>query len=165
METTEATPTGVNDTEAHIQIVGRLWQEAFNAGALDVLPELVNEEFVNFGTVTNGPEFLTTLINSQRSAFPDMHFTPLQVISDNDWVITKAQWTGTFQAPFDFIGLNGVDPTGRSFDVEHVHAFRFVDGKIAEHWAVRDDLTMHNQLLGDGSSSKSAGPTHRASAR
>ncbi|HVA09776.1 MAG TPA: ester cyclase [Acidimicrobiales bacterium] len=136
-------------TEAHEAIVTRLWAEAFNDGSLEVLPELVCQEFVNFGSVTNGPEFLSTLISAQRSAFPDMHFTPLQVVAADDWVLTKARWTGTFKGPFTFIGLEGVEPTGRSFDVESVHAFRFVEGKIAEHWAVRDDLTMHNQLLGD----------------
>jgi predicted ester cyclase len=77
-----------------------------------------------------------------------MHFTPLQMLSADDWVITKARWTGTFRAPFAFISLDGVEPTGRSFDVDHVHAFRFADGKIADHWAVRDDLTIHKQLLG-----------------
>jgi predicted ester cyclase len=150
MSTTQADPTATGSTDGNVEIVARLWQEVFNEGALEVLPELVHEEFVNFGAVTNGPAFLSRLINSQRSAFPDMHFTPLQVVSDEDWVITKARWTGTFKAPFDFIGLKGVAPTGRSFDAESVHAFRFVNGKIAEHWAVRDDLTMHNQLLGEG---------------
>lgn len=142
------TKSALDTTEANVQVVARLWQEAFNAGTLDVLPELVNEQFVNFGTTTNGPKFLTDLINAQRSAFPDTHYVPLQVLSADDWVLTKARWTGTFQAPFAFIGLEGVEPTGRSFDVEHVHAFRFFNGKIAEHWAVRDDLTMHRQLLG-----------------
>ncbi len=57
------------------------------------------------------------------------------------------RWTGTFRGPFSFIGLEGVPPTGRRFDVEHAHAFRVSDDKIAEHWAIRDDLTMRNQLL------------------
>jgi hypothetical protein len=52
------------------EIVTRLWREAFNAGALDVLPELVHEEFVNFGKTTNGPEFLRSLISAQRGASP-----------------------------------------------------------------------------------------------
>ena len=148
MGTTEAASTALDSTGANVLVVARLWQEAFNAGALHVLPELVSEELVNFETTTNGPEFLTNLIEAQRSAFPDMHYTPTQVLSANDWVITKARWRGTFQAAFAFIGLDGVEPTGRCFDVNHVHAFRFVNGKIAEHWAVRDDLTMHRQLLG-----------------
>jgi hypothetical protein len=45
-----------------------------------------------------------------------------------------------------FIRLSGVAPTGRTFDVDHVHAFRLAAGMVVEHWAVRDDLTMHAQL-------------------
>ena len=30
--------------------------------------------------------------------------------------------------------------------VRHVHLYRVADGKIAEHWAVRDDLGMLLQL-------------------
>lgn len=151
METTatDAPPVAAyGPTGANVDVVARLWEEAFNNGALDVLAELVQLDFVNFGQTTNGPAFLTDLINAQRTAFPDMHFTPLQVLAADEWVVTKLRWTGTFLAPFAFIGLNGVEPTGRRFDVDHVHAFRFVEGRIAEHWAVRDDLTMHHQLRG-----------------
>lgn len=133
---------------ANASVIGRLWDEAFNNGAVEVLDELVRSEFTNFGLTTNGPQFLTQLINAQRAAFPDMHFTVEQMFAVEDWVLTKARWAGTFTGPFPFIGLDGVAPTGRRFDVDHVHAFRLVDGKIAEHWAVRDDLTMHSQLLG-----------------
>jgi predicted ester cyclase len=135
-------------TVSRAGVVERLWSEAFNAGDLDVLPQLVHEEFVNFGQRRNGPQFLRGLITAQRTAFPDMRFETLQTIDGGDWVLTRVRWTGTFVAPFPFIGLDGVEPTGRSFDVEHAQAFRFVEDKIAEHWAVRDDLTMHRQLLG-----------------
>ena len=76
-----------------------------------------------------------------------MHYTILQVFTDGDWVLTKVRWTGTFVGPFPFLRLDRVKPTRRRFDVVHVHGFRLRDGKIAEHWAVRDDLTMHMQLL------------------
>lgn len=133
---------------ARLRAVAQLWDEAFNAGRTDVLRELVHEDFVNFGQLRHGPQFLTQLISAQRTAFPDMKFTTLQTFVDGDWVITRTRWTGTFLAPFAFIGLDGVAPTGRGFDVEHAQAFRFVDDKIAEHWAIRDDLAMHHQLLG-----------------
>jgi predicted ester cyclase len=129
------------------QVVTRLWDQAFNAGKLEVLPELVHEEFINFGRTCNGPDFLTDLITGQRSAFPDMRFEPLQTFVDGDWVITRVRWIGTFRGPFSFIGLDGIAPTGRHFDAESAHAFRFHGDKIAEHWAIRDDLTMHTQLL------------------
>ena len=35
---------------------------------------------------------------------------------------------------------------GRSYTVTHVHIYRVADGKIREHWAVRDDLSMLRQL-------------------
>jgi predicted ester cyclase len=146
---TSVTNTPAASCTSNSEVVARLWREAFNEGNLDALPELVRADFKNFDAITDGPEFLKSLITAQRRAFPDMHFTPLQVLVDADWVVTRARWTGTFLAPFSFIGFDGIDPTGRRFDVEHVHAFRFVDGKIAEHWAVRDDRTMHNQLLGN----------------
>ena len=130
------------------EIVARLWAEAFNAGNLDALAELVHTDFTNFGRITDGPRFLAGLIRTMRAAFPDMRFETLQTLAADDWVITKMRWTGTFQAGFDFIGFAGIEPTGRAFDVEHAHAFRLTQGKIAEHWAIRDDLTMHDQLVG-----------------
>lgn len=139
-------PSSSSTTNA--SVVHRLWDEAFNRGDLAVLDELVHTEFTNFGATNNGPRFLAELITAQRTAFPDMHFTIQRTFAIEDWVITKARWAGTFTGPFSYIGLDGVTPTGRRFDVDHVHAFRFVDGKIAEHWAVRDDLSMHDQLLG-----------------
>ncbi len=104
--------------------------------------------FTNFDRIVDGPQFLGELIGAQRAAFSDMRFETLQTLAAGDWVITKMRWTGTFRAGFGFIGLAGIKPTGRAFDVEHVHAFRLAGGKIAEHWAIRDDLTMHGQLLG-----------------
>jgi predicted ester cyclase len=35
---------------------------------------------------------------------------------------------------------------GRSYTVTHVHIYRVADGKICEHWAVRDDLSVLRQL-------------------
>jgi predicted ester cyclase len=41
----------------------------------------------------------------------------------------------------------GIPPSGRHISVEQVHWLHVdEDGKIAEHWAVRDDLGMMRQL-------------------
>ena len=148
--TTDSVPAHISGARAsNTAVVVRLWEEAFNNDALDVLARLVSNQFTNFGQVTNGPRFLASLITAQRAAFPDMHYTILQIFPDDEWVLTRIRWTGTFVGPFPFLGLDGVTPTGRRFDVLHVHAFRLVDRKISEHWAVRDDLAMHVQLLGN----------------
>jgi predicted ester cyclase len=136
-------------TATNVEVVTTLWREAFNGGNREILPELVHTEFTNFDEVLDGPQFLGDLISGQRSAFPDMHIETLQTVAACDWVIMRTRWTGTFVNPHSYLGLAGVKPTGRHFDVKHAHAFRLVDGKVAEHWAVRDDMTMHNQLLGN----------------
>jgi predicted ester cyclase len=40
----------------------------------------------------------------------------------------------------------GTLPTGRSVRQDHMHFVRFRDGKAVEHWGVRDDLGMMQQL-------------------
>jgi predicted ester cyclase len=42
--------------------------------------------------------------------------------------------------------LEGIAPTGGRVAAQQSHWFRVVDGKLAEHWAVRDDLGMLQQL-------------------
>jgi SnoaL-like polyketide cyclase len=37
-------------------------------------------------------------------------------------------------------------PEPARFSVEHVHIYRVADGRLAEHWVARDDLTMLRQL-------------------
>jgi predicted ester cyclase len=44
--------------------------------------------------------------------------------------------------------LKAIQPTGKSYTVQHIHIFRIADGKIAEHWAARDDLGLLEQLGG-----------------
>ena len=40
----------------------------------------------------------------------------------------------------------GKPPSGNEFAVEHIHIWRIEDGKVVEHWSVRDDLGQALQL-------------------
>jgi len=40
----------------------------------------------------------------------------------------------------------GHEPTGKSFEVDHIHIYRLEGDRIAEHWGVRDDLGTLRQL-------------------
>jgi predicted ester cyclase len=42
--------------------------------------------------------------------------------------------------------LRGLKPTGKRFEVLQTHWWKFKDGKIVFHQAVRDDLGMMRQL-------------------
>lgn len=59
--------------------------------------------------------------------------------------------TGRHTAPFTPYTVDGkldavFPPTGKPFAITQSHWFRMEDGKIAEHWANRDDLGMAKQL-------------------
>src|SRR5262249_44613941 len=80
---------------------------------------------------------ITPLVSA---AAPDQGFEILDLIAEGDKVAARVTWRGTFEGRF--IGIQG---TGKPFAVQHIHIFRLRDGKIAEHWAVRDDLGMMQQ--------------------
>jgi predicted ester cyclase len=42
--------------------------------------------------------------------------------------------------------LVGIQPTNKFMRVQHIHMFRFSNGKIVEHQGTRDDVAMVQQL-------------------
>jgi predicted ester cyclase len=58
------------------------------------------------------------------------------IIAEGDTVAVRVFAEGTNLGP-----LNGiVPPTGKRFAARQSHWFRVADGKLAEHWATREDL-------------------------
>ena len=70
-----------------------------------------------------------------RSGQPDLHVDVEALIAEDDQVVSWVRATSTLT------GTGGPIPaTGRRVDFHHAHRFRIRDGRIVEHWAVRDDL-------------------------
>jgi predicted ester cyclase len=57
--------------------------------------------------------------------------------ADGQTVAIRGTMTATHEGE-----LMGIAPTGKRVAAQQSHWFRVVDGKVAEHWAVRDDLSM-----------------------
>lgn len=96
------------------------------------------------------PERLRLLFTSLRTAFPDRHHEFLRVIAEGDLVVAYMRNSGTFgdipELKVDRTDYLTAAPTGSPYSVEAMHIFRLANGKIAEHWAVRDDLELLAQL-------------------
>jgi predicted ester cyclase len=78
-----------------------------------------------------------------------MRFTVDAMIAEGDVVMCEVTLRGTHTGEFPLIPpLHGptLPPNGRSFEIKHMHRFRLRGGKIVEHFAVRDDLGMFQQL-------------------
>lgn len=54
--------------------------------------------------------------------------------------------SGTHLGPFVHPLVGSLPPTGKRFAVQQMHLTRLRDGRVVEHWAVRDDLAMLHQL-------------------
>jgi predicted ester cyclase len=82
-----------------------------------------------------GPAEVRATFEWLRAGTTNIHVDVEELIAEGNQVDAWVRMTGTHA------GLGGPEPaTGRSIDVRHVHRFRIGDGRIVEHWAIRDDL-------------------------
>lgn len=97
-----------------------------------------------------GPAGLLASSAWMRSAFSELRFDILSVGHDGDvaWVHLRMQGmhTGPFVLYENGAPAQVVPPTGRRIDFEQIHLLTFSEGRIVDHLAVRDDLTMLGQL-------------------
>jgi len=132
-------------------LVSRLFEEVFNGKDFAVCDEIVATDYVEhaiapFGTDAPGsvvgPEHMRGVVQWLVDQFPDMSMTIESVVADQDVVAVRVLSEGT-----NLGKLNGVvPPTGKKFSAHQSHWYRVEDGKLAEHWATRDDLVTMLQL-------------------
>lgn len=82
-------------------------------------------------------EFVTGLL----TAFPDLHFTTEDQLTDGARVAIRWRATGTHRGP-----LGPVPPTGRSITVDGLIIDRLEGGMVAERWEQWDQPGMLQQL-------------------
>jgi predicted ester cyclase len=132
-------------------ILRRMFEEAYNQRDEAVFDELVSPRYfanpsghavgAHLETQTGGPETLKQTVRWLASAFPDFRMEVADIVSEDDKVWVHTVFTGSHTGEF-----LGVAPTGRRVEANQVHMWRLEDGKIAEHRAVRDDLTLFIQV-------------------
>ena len=126
----------------------RLIDEAFNAGNLAVLEELVAPNFVEHQFESPqrparavGPAGVARIVRELRAGADDFHLAieDSSVTGDTVWVRLRA--TGT-----DTRGQLGRPPTGKAFEITVIDIARYTDGQMVQHWGVPDRLALLLQL-------------------
>ena len=143
----------IHDTEARLEAADliRRWLAVFNERDLDACRDLATDVYVEhaiapFGRTepgqVRGPEHLRETAAWLLAQFPDLRMTVRALACDGATIAVRVRTDGTNLGP-----LNGVvPPTGRTFSAEQSHWFRIESGRLAEHWATRDDLSSMLQL-------------------
>ncbi len=126
-------------------VMARFYDEIFTQGNVDLIDELMHEDFVEHEELPPGippgreaPRAYTTMMHS---AFPDFRATVTEMLQDGNKVIARARFSGTHQAEF-----MGFPPTGNTFEITSVDIVEFRDGKAIGHWGVMDMAGMMQQL-------------------
>lgn len=122
----------------------RFNDEILSQGKLELLDELVADDFVEHQAMPGMPEgkdALRAFTEMFRSAFPDLKVETIATTESGDEVWVHSRMTGTHKGE-----LMGIEATGKQVTVEMFDRVKARDGKAVEHWGVSDDLGMMTQL-------------------
>ena len=132
-------------SDANKTLVCKLVNEAQGQGNLDVVDEILADDFIDhtpFPGVPPTRDGVKMLFGYLRSVFPDLRVTIHEQIADETKVATRKTFEGTHRG--DFMGVAG---TGKTITFEVIDILTFNEGgRIAEHRVVFDRLGIQQQL-------------------
>jgi predicted ester cyclase len=132
-------------SEQNRELVRQVNEELHNQGRIhDVIEQRFAPEFVNHAAppglppTREGNEMFSLAF---RQAFPDYQVTIHDVIVEGDKVATRKTFSGTHQGDW-----MGVPASGRNVSFGAIDIVRIAGGKVVEHWAQFDMLTLMQQI-------------------
>jgi steroid delta-isomerase-like uncharacterized protein len=132
-------------TEENKAIVRRVNDEVWSEGHLDVIDELIADDFV--ATVVGapeqirGPQGFREFVGLYRQAFPDLRITVDEQFAEGETVVTRWTATGTNEGE-----LMGMPATGKQATTAGININRISGGKLVEGWGLFDQLGLLQQI-------------------
>lgn len=130
---------------ANERTIRRYFAELFNEGRLELLPELLAEDYVNHSPgwpgLAAGRDGVADVVRVMRTAFPDLHYEIEDLVVSENAVAARAIVTGTHRGEFF-----GLPPSGRPFRVTQITIERMREGRIVAHHRVTDELSLMRQI-------------------
>jgi predicted SnoaL-like aldol condensation-catalyzing enzyme len=111
--------------EANKKIVVDFYEKALNQKDFEAASKYFGAQYIQHNpAVPDGPQAFKELVQRLRSKFPDSHSEIKRVFADGDYVILHVH--------------NVREPATRGSAI--VDIFRLEQGKIVEHWDVRQEV-------------------------
>jgi predicted ester cyclase len=126
------------------RMIERIPLEVLNNGNFGLIDELVSTDFVDHSGLPGVPPTRDGFKQSAialKTAFPDLRYAIEDSIECGDRIVHRLTASGTMKA--DFMGMPA---TGKRATWSEIHIGRVVNGRLAEHWALVDQLAMFVQL-------------------
>jgi steroid delta-isomerase-like uncharacterized protein len=118
-------------------------EDIWNKGNFDNIREMASEDFViHFPREEiRGLESIKEFYTELRNAFPDIRFTIIDQVAEEDKVVTHWTAAGTHKGE-----LKGIPPTGKKVKFSAIDIDRISHGKFVECWSNMDELGLMQQL-------------------
>ncbi|RQH03362.1 ester cyclase [Natrarchaeobius oligotrophus] len=134
-----------NDPRPKTEPARSLLQDVWSAGDVRLIDELVTADYVHTDPLLpeslEGPKALAGWVETVRKGTPDIAKTICETHVDGDAVIVTYLARGTHRGE-----IMGIEPTGRSIEVDGICVFRVSDGRLSECTDVWDAFGLFDQL-------------------
>lgn len=124
------------ESQRNKELSRQVLERGFNQGDLTVFDEYIDPAGVDHQEPpgTNLIEHLKTVVQSMRTAFPDLMFEIHEMIAEGDLVAFRCTMTGTHSGLWDMHVGPRIPPTGRRVSVPHLYLVRVQHGKTTDLW-------------------------------
>lgn len=132
--------------EHYVRLARRLYEEAINTGRLDLLDEILAEDFTG-PRGERGPQAMAQSIVPLRAGFPDLAFHIDDVFcsgaKENRRVTVRWTMRGTHSGPF-----SGLPPSGNKVVQSAIAIYTCAGGRFTRLWLMNDRLALLYQIGG-----------------
>lgn len=130
-------------TSENKAIVIRFNKEFLEQGNIDVLKEIVADNFINHtaDTVPNNADGLKQFVTILHTGFSDFHIDIHEQVGENDIIATRKTIRATHTGK-----IMGHLPTGKQVVFNVMDFVRLRDGKYIEHWGQNNIMQVIQQL-------------------
>lgn len=126
-------------------IVRRMYEEVWNKRNLEAAKELIAPshavQLFDMADSGVGPEAYARNVVQFVRAFPDLKFTVIDMVGENEKVVALWNISGTHRGEF-----RGIAPTGKKISVDGITINQLADGKIIDSYVSVDMWSMMQQL-------------------
>ena len=125
-------------------IVRRWFDEIYTKKHLELMDELHLAAYTwrgPSGVTVTSRDGMRELLGVYFAAFPDLHFTVEDQMSEGDQVVTRWSARGTHSGEFE-----GIAPTGNSIMFTGITISRLENGRLVEEWESFDELLLMRQI-------------------
>ena len=139
------------DINKNIEAVKK-YHEVWSNGNIENLDKIIAPNFASHfigGFEYKGIDGAKNSVLETKKAFPDWKEDIIDIIAQDDKVVTRYHSTGTQLGNWD-----GIDSTGNKVDIYEASIYRLENGKIVEQWGFWDEINLKKQMVAKSSQPK-----------